>query len=92
MEPHKQELFVERLLFLHRVATQRSTTASQNVRLSGQQFEKEVDAACLAGHVLLKMKQEVNPTKCNARVFSDAVILTCHQRFVEGILGLLFGN
>ena len=80
----KSKLFLERVLFLHSLATSRATSAAQQVRLPIAQWEKEIEIACVASYVLKAMKDSIDSENCNARVFSDTVIQQCRARVIEG--------
>lgn len=86
MDEVKQSHFVQRVFFLHALATARSSNSSQNVRMSMQQFEKEVDIACLGIHVLTAMANERNPENNNALVFTQECLDNCRARLLEGFL------
>ena len=82
--PKKQELFVERILFLHTLAISRATSASQAVRLPLTQWDKEIEIAALGSYVLEAMLFHRDKDQNNARVFSDDVLKECRTRFIEG--------
>ena len=84
IDTKSQELFLERVLFLHNLAISRATSASQPVRLPIAQWEKEIEIACVASHVLNAMKDCIDSENCNARIFSDDVIKQCRARVIEG--------
>lgn len=84
IDKENQKLFLERVLFLHSLATSRATSAAQQVRLPIAQWEKEIEIACVASYVLKAMKDSIDSENCNARVFSDTVIQQCRARVIEG--------
>lgn len=88
MDSAKQELFLERVLFLHQLAVSRTTSSSQSVRLSLCQWEKEVEICCTAGYVLKAMAAHVDPDKNNAQVFDEKTIKQVKTRVIEGTLFL----
>ena len=91
MENHKQDLFLNRIFALHALAVSRSSSSTQAVRVTSQQWDKEVNLACVAAYVLEAMKEYRDPDKNNSTVFSDSCLKMCRTRFVEGILNLDFG-
>ena len=86
MNNDKQELFIKRILFQHRLAIQRSTSNSQQVRLAPAQWDKEIEIACLGAYIITTMKSHRDPEKNNAQVFSGEVMKQCTTRFIEGYL------
>ena len=88
MDSPKQELFLERILFLHQLAVSRTTSSSQSVRLPLGQWEKEIEICCTAGYVLKSMAEHVDPDLLNTRVFSDEMIKQVKNRVIEGKLFL----
>ena len=91
VENHKQNLFLDRMFALHALAVSRSSSTTQAVRVPSQQWEKEVNLACVGAYVLEAMKEYRDPAKNNSTVFSDSCLKMCRTRFVEGILNPDFG-
>lgn len=82
----KQELFLERVLFVHRIAISRTSSSTQCVRLALQQWEREMDLACLAGFVLKSMKEARDEENAGVAMFEEPSLNMVRTRFVEGTL------
>lgn len=83
----KQGLFLDRVFFLHQLAISRSSsTATTTLRLSANQWDSEIELACVAAYVLQKMEGEKDTE--NKQVFDDKVLKMCRTRFIEGCLVL----
>ena len=84
MKAVSQTLFLERVLFLHRIASARSSSSTTVLRLSLPQWEKEADLSCLGSYVLEAMYEEKDVEKANTSVFDDSCMKMVTTRFIEG--------
>jgi hypothetical protein len=82
--PAKQELFLDRVLFLQLAVSRVSASATNAVRLTAQQWDAEVELACLGSWVLLKMEEAKDDQ--GTAIFSIAALKMCRARFIEGYL------
>eukprot|EP00435_Cladocopium_sp_Y103_P055314 s10_g18.t1 len=81
--PEKQKLFLERVLFLHKLAVGRvSNQTTSALRLSSHAWETEVELACLGSHCLESMAN-AKDSKGDA-LFSQDLLNACRGRYLEG--------
>ena len=79
----KQELFIERAMFLHKLAVSRaSAQATTTLRLTGQQWDAEVELACVGAYVFEKMSAEKDED--GQSMFTAEIMTQCRLRFIEG--------
>ena len=77
----KQALFMERVLWLHDLASRRSKGRA-SVRLGSQEWQEEADRMALAGHILEALATMIHDD--GAKLFSDEVMEKIRTRIVEG--------
>jgi len=88
VQPGKQELFMARILFLHKLAVGRvSVQATSALRLSSEAWETEVELACLGYHCLEAMR---NAKDSNGdALFAQDLLDACRGRYLEGFFVLI---
>ena len=87
VEPGKQALFMDRVLFLHNLAVGRvSVQATSALRLSSEAWEAEVELACLGYHCLEEMRK-AKDSKGDA-LFAQGLLDTARIRYLEGFFAL----
>lgn len=89
MDSDKQELFIDRVQFLHTVATRRAGKAS-TVRMTLQEWNSECDKMCFLMYVLNEMLACVDNS--GQPLFHKSVLEGARNRAVEGHLGCLRGG
>ena len=83
MDPGKQHVFLQRVLFIHDV-TKRKAGKAQSLRVPQATWDLEADLACLGGFILESMKTHRDPE--NLVVFPVETIATVLTSFIEGFL------
>ena len=81
----KQELFVERILFIHELAVRRGAKSMATLRLSLSDWDLECDRFCVLGAALGHMEAALDDK--GERLFSNDLIDALCRRAIEGILG-----
>ncbi|CAK9074968.1 Uncharacterized protein SCF082_LOCUS36423 [Durusdinium trenchii] len=81
VDEKKQELFIDRVQFIHSVATRRAGKAA-SVRMSLQEWNSECDKMCFAQHVLGEMAACVDDL--GQPLFHDSVLSSARNRAMEG--------
>ena len=89
MNPAKQHIFMQRVLFVFQV-NKRSAGKAQSLRMSKNDWSLECDVSCLAGHILEEMNRFRDDD--NKHVFEPAHIATMMTRFIEGYLVVIENN
>ena len=77
MNATKQELFMDRVLLLHKIALKKRAGKSSNVRLSLAKWESEANIMAVLGHVLQEMDNR--PT-----MFKPEHLVAASQKILEG--------
>ena len=83
--PGKQQLFIQRIILLHDIASKRGGRACVS-RLSLAEWTAECDRSCFVGHMIEYMEEKMNDD--GNRMFLDEVLATIGKRCIEGTLGL----
>ena len=77
MTATKQELFMERVLLLHKIALKKRAGKSSNVRLTLSKWESETNIMAVLGHVLQEMDNRPN-------LFKPEHVKAASQKILEG--------
>ena len=86
IDPDKQALFLERVLYLHDLASRRGGR-SASLRLGPAEWATEVDRMALAAHIMNLMRSCRDPD--GDLLFCPADLRKFLDRVVEGLLGMI---